>query len=117
MYSFSGKVIKGEGRGRTLGFPTANLDNKSLPLNHGVYLVEVKLGKEKYQGLLHFGSKKTFNNKVAVEIYIKDFNSDIYGQRLTVSVKKKLRPIKKFENRNALIKQIKLDLAAFGDKL
>lgn len=113
MYSFSGTVIHGEGRGRGLGFPTANLDNRSLPLSYGVYLVEVELDKKTYQGLLHFGPKKTFNQIVSAEIFIKDFERQIYGKKLEVKVIKKIRGILKFKSVEDLIKQMKDDLTHF----
>lgn len=111
MYEFSGQVVAGEGRGKKLGFPTANLDNLSLNLNHGVYLVNLLIGADKksHQGLLHFGPKKTFNNIVSVEIYINNFNKEIYGQIIRIFIVKKIRSIKKFKNTEDLIRQIDLD--------
>lgn len=111
MYNFSGKVVKGEGRGKKLGFHTANLDNIGLNLNYGVYLAEVKVDNKKYQGILHFGPQKTFGNKVTAEVYIKDFNSEIYGKRLKVMVIKKIREIKRFKSIDGLVKQIRKDIA------
>lgn len=109
MYEFIGKVVKGEGRGRQLGWPTANLDNVSLSLNYGVYQVEVALDNKSFQGLMHFGPKKTFNNLISAEVYIKDFNQDIYGRQLKITVIKKIRSIIKFESVEALIRQMEQD--------
>ena len=116
MYIFSGKVIKGEGRGVKIGFHTANLDNTSLSLNYGVYLAEVNVGNKIHKGLLHFGPQKTFNNKITAEVYIKDFDSKIYGEKLKVMAVKKIRRIKKFKNIKSLTKQIEKDLAFLNQK-
>ncbi|KKQ62063.1 MAG: Riboflavin kinase [Parcubacteria group bacterium GW2011_GWE2_38_18] len=111
MYQFSGRVITGEGRGKKIGFPTANIDNQSLNLNYGVYLVELLIGAEKtyYQGLLHFGPKKTFNDIISTEIFIDKFSKEIYGQNLKIKVVKKIRNIKKFKNLEDLIRQMNRD--------
>jgi len=109
MFTFSGKVIKGEGRGKKIGTPTANLDNISLPLNYGIYLVEVDFDNNIYTGLLHFGPKKTFNMNISTEVYIHNFKADIYGRKLKLKVLKKIRKIIKFKNVNKLIQQIEKD--------
>lgn len=110
MHGFSAKVIKGEGRGGRLGFPTANLDNLNLPLAYGVYSVKVKFGGRIYRGLMHYGPKKTFGGEMSCEVYLKNFNKNIYGRTLEVEVIKKIRDIKKFAGVEALKKQIKKDL-------
>lgn len=102
--------MRGKRRGKKLGFHTANLDNIGLNLNYGIYLTEVKMGGDIYDGLLHFGPQKTFGNKVTAEVYIKDFNSEIYGKRLKVMVVKKIREIKRFKSVDGLVKQIKKDI-------
>ncbi|NCO80129.1 hypothetical protein GW884_02460 [Candidatus Falkowbacteria bacterium] len=110
MHRFKAKVIKGLSRGRRLGFPTANLDLTSLPIDYGVYLVKVKLGDETEPGLMHWGPKKTFNKEVSCEIYLKNFNKNIYNRTLAVAVGRKIREVKKFADAAALKKQIKKDL-------
>ncbi|KKR20141.1 MAG: Riboflavin biosynthesis protein RibF [Parcubacteria group bacterium GW2011_GWE2_39_37] len=111
MYEFSGKVIQGEGRGKKIGFPTVNIDNQSLDLNHGVYLVEVFIGADKniYRGLLHFGPKKTFNDIISTEVFIDNFSKEIYGEKIKVKVLKKIREIKKFKSSDELIWQMEKD--------
>ncbi|MEK7098123.1 MAG: riboflavin kinase [Patescibacteria group bacterium] len=110
MYEFFGKVIEGDGKGRQIGFPTANMDNISHRINHGVYLVEVIADRKTCKGLLHFGPKKTFNNKITAEIHIDRFDADIYGKKLKIKIIKKIRNIKKFKSVNDLIGQINKDL-------
>jgi drug/metabolite transporter (DMT)-like permease len=107
---FEAKVIWGKGRGRKLGFPTANLEALDLDISHGVYLVNVYIGKEKYQGLLHFGYKETFYEETSAEVFIKDFSRDIYKENIKVEIVSRIRSIKKFENSDALRKQIETDL-------
>ncbi|MDP3043226.1 MAG: riboflavin kinase [bacterium] len=110
---FTAKVITGEGRGRRLGFPTANLDKKDLNIEHGVYSVDVEINSKTYKGLLHFGPKKTFNEDVSLELYIKDFDFDIYHKDVKIKIIRKIRDVKKFANAEGLRKQIKKDLTAF----
>ena len=106
---FTAKVIHGTGIGNQIGFPTANLDNTDLALDYGVYLVEVKLDKE-YQGLLHFGQRKTLDKKTTTEVYVINFNKNIYGENLEIKIIKKIRKIKKFSSINDLKKQVQNDL-------
>jgi len=110
--TFSAHVIKGEGRGKKLGYPTANLDKTDLDIGHGVYAVEVIAQGKKYSGVMHFGFKDVFNEAVSLEVLIKDFSADIYGEELTVTVGRKLREIKKFATVDLLVEAIKNDLAA-----
>lgn len=110
MYRFKAKIISGCGRGRRLGFPTANLAVSDLSIPYGVYKVKVKLGNKLYQGLLHYGLKETFGEPLSVEVHLKNFNQDIYGRILAVEVGAKIREVKKFNNAEALKKQIKKDL-------
>lgn len=108
-FKFKAKVIKGESKGHKLGFPTANLDKTDLPMNFGVYKVEAVIDDHRYFGLLHFGLKETFNNKRSNELWIKDFEQNIYGKEVTVNVIKKIRDIKKFKNESELKEQIRKD--------
>jgi drug/metabolite transporter (DMT)-like permease len=107
---FNANVVWGKGRGRKLGFPTANLDVLDLDISHGVYLVNVYIGKEKYKGLLHFGHKETFHEETSAEVFIKDFSEDIYKENIKVEVVSRIRNIRKFEDSDALRRQIKTDL-------
>lgn len=115
-YTFSGTVVEGDKRGRTLGFPTANIDledeNKLLPA-FGVYVVEFFVRDEKHYGLLSVGRRPTFYSygKIIPEVYIYDFDDDIYGEFVTVNVLGRLRGEEKFSSAEELIEQMQKDKA------
>ena len=109
-YSISGKVVEGDKRGRQLGFPTANIHMKHLrPALTGVYAV--KLGNK--NGVANLGVRPTISGtpKLLLEVHLLNFNEDIYGRHVQVIFLKKIRDEMKFENINALIEQIKKDVA------
>ncbi len=113
-YSFSGFVIKGKMRGRTLGFPTANIqpdDEKKLIPKQGVYAVEVLTSDNKYNGMMNIGLRPTFDkdNTSIIEINIFDFYKDIYGEKVTVNVIERIRDEKKFSSVDELLSQLKND--------
>ena len=110
LHKFKARVIAGKGRGRRLGFPTANLNKTDLDIEYGIYLVEVMINNRLYNGLLHFGPRKTFNEEVSSELYIKDFDFDIYHQNVKIKVIKKIREVRKFANAEDLKEQIEKDL-------
>jgi riboflavin kinase/FMN adenylyltransferase len=113
-YFFSGKVIIGDGRGRTLGYPTANImldeEDKLLPM-HGIYASFITVKGIKYKGLLSVGRRPTFynNGTVIPEVYIYDFQSDIYGETVKVEVVEKIRKEEKFKSAEELVNQMNLD--------
>jgi len=112
-YSFGGKVIHGDKRGRTLGYPTANLqiaEDKLLPAL-GIYLCEVLLRDEKYYGLLSIGKRPTFysEGEIIPEVYILNFDEDIYDSNITLNLIERIRSEKKFDSVDALIKQMDED--------
>ncbi|NND72670.1 MAG: bifunctional riboflavin kinase/FAD synthetase [Rhodothermales bacterium] len=111
-YRISGLVVEGDKRGRTIGFPTANLrvpPEKLLPMN-GVYRVDVDVGAESFVGMLNIGVRPTFDSTVkTVEVHLLDFTRDIYGAVLQVDFLQRLRPEKKFEDIDALKRQLSLD--------
>lgn len=114
-YSLIGMVIKGEGIGHQLGFPTANLktpSEKLIPAN-GVYAVKVtcRTGQQFY-GMLNIGKNPTVNintDKLFIEVHIFDFNREIYGETITILLLEKIRNEKRFSNINELKKQIEKD--------
>ena len=113
-YEVTGKVVKGKQLGRTLGFPTANLDTglyKILPL--GVFAVKVRVGEKLYDGFCNIGFRPTVNSidgsLPLVEVHIFDFDADIYGQHITIWFADKLRDETKFDTLPALVAQLKQD--------
>lgn len=112
-YSISGKVVHGDGRGKTLSFPTANIqpDNKHkiIPMN-GVYAVDVVVLNQRYKAMMNIGFRPTFNTRShAMEVNIFGMNKDIYGETITVYFKKRLRKEQKFSSEEELISQLKKD--------
>jgi len=109
-YSFVGMVVPGSGRGRQLGFPTANLkvlaEEKLIP-GQGVYLAQVG----QYFGMLNIGVRKTFGeNQLTIEIHLIDFpNKELYGELLTVSVLERLRDEIRFPSVEGLVQQLQID--------
>ena len=115
FYSVSGTVIEGRRIGRSIGFPTANIkpdsQYKLIPGN-GVYVVEVKLGNQFFPGMLSIGSNPTVNEDIrfrSIEVHILNFDKDIYGKKISVIFRKKLRDEKKFDDLKKLTEQMILD--------
>lgn len=108
-----GIVAKGQQRGRTINFPTANLDFGDLVRpKFGVYCVEVRLqGETEWRAAVaNTGNRPTVGGEEArLEVHILDFNQDIYGQRITVRFRSFIRPEQKFESFEALKEQIEKD--------
>jgi len=111
-FSISGKVAHGDKLGRTIGFPTANISiHRKLSPILGVYSVLVKLKSQTYNGVCNVGKRPTLGGKkTLLEVFIFDFNEEIYGEYATVIFKQKCRDEKKFESFDELKKQIKKDV-------
>ncbi len=117
-YLIVGKVIEGAKRGYTLGFPTANLEiSDELYPKKGVYAVEVAWNHQFFHGLANVGFNPTFlpsgesqKGLFSLEVYILNFNREIYGEELQVSFKKRIRDEIKFDSPSQLIEQIKKDV-------
>ncbi len=112
-WTISGKVIKGDQRGRTIGFPTANLAlGPRIAPRHGVYAVRVSTdnGVTTFDGVANFGSRPTFDKTdVVLEVHLFDFNADLYDQTISVELVSFLRSEHKFNGLEALKIQIKQD--------
>jgi len=111
-FEIRGEVIHGEGLGKKLGFPTANLqvENELLPA-HGVYATRLKLGLRWYEGVTNIGSRPTFGgNKLAIESHLFKFKKSIYGKKVRLQFIKKIRDEKFFSNGEALKEQIQKDI-------
>ncbi len=113
-YSFDGIVVEGDKIGRTIGYPTVNLqfikENKVMP-NDGIYCVKVIHNGAAHYGMMYHGVRPTLSEGLirAKEVHIFDFDKTIYGDKLTVSFLTKLRDDKKFTSKEELIAQIDKD--------
>lgn len=111
-YSVSGKVAHGKKIGRTIGYPTANIETDSIKLlpQKGAYIVEVYVKGQHYKGMLSVGTNPTVNGeKLTVEVYILDFNEDIYEEKIMVKFRDFLHEEIKFENLEKLIERLDED--------
>lgn len=113
-YELSGIVARGEGRGREIGYPTANLaleDNRRLVPKRGVYATRVQLpGGDCRGGMMNIGRRPTFDGMdVTVEVHLFDFDGDLYGERLAVQFLRRLRDERKFDSPDALAMQLSED--------
>jgi len=111
QFAMDGYIVHGEKVGRELGYPTANIEIcKSFPIN-GIFLVKVVIEKAEIKfGLASIGNKPTFSGKKdLLEVFIFDYNSEIYGKKMKVYFYEKLRDQIKFENENDLITQMNHD--------
>jgi len=112
-FMLNGKVIKGNSLGKTINFPTANIvvENKwkILPAD-GVYAVKIVLEEKEYKGMMNIGQKPTVDgNGLSLEVNIFDFNQDIYGKGIEIRFGKRIRDERKFEDLQALKKQLLID--------
>ncbi len=121
-YQIGGPVIHGDHRGRTIGFPTANLDyplQKVLPSN-GIYACWAWLGSERFAAAINVGLRPTVHDDQTipnVEAYLLDFDREIYGQHLKLDFVARLRDELKFSSLDALIEQMHRDVAQARDIL
>ena len=112
-FAMDGYIVHGEKMGRKLGYPTANIEIcKSFPIN-GIFLVKVVIENTEVKfGLASIGNKPTFSGKKdLLEVFIFDYNSDIYGKKMKVYFFEKLRNQIKFKDENDLIRQMNHDSA------
>lgn len=109
-YMLSGTVVSGEKLGRKLGYPTANIRLEyDYPLD-GVYLTKTVIEEKNYVGLASLGNKPTFNgSEKLLEVFILDFDEDIYSQNIEVYFLEEIRKQIKFSNEDELIKQMNED--------
>jgi len=113
-YSITGQVIKGRGRGITLGYPTANIrPNKALHPGVGVYAVWVKCENNQFSGVMNIGYNPTFSGQeLSLEVHILDFNRDLYGKEIEISFVAGIRKEKTFRSPQELINQMHQDVIA-----
>jgi len=120
-YSFQGMVVRGEGRGKGLGFPTANLwvpaNGKLIP-PPGVYAVRAGLKKGLFGGAMHIGPRPTFRGSPpTIELHLIDFDGDLYGEQIRVEFIQFLREVHPFSSASALVDQLRLDVDAAREAL
>jgi riboflavin kinase/FMN adenylyltransferase len=113
-YVFSGSVVRGDGRGRTLGYPTANIrpaSNRKLIPGHGVYLVGVTVRERRWYGMMNIGVRPTVANEGVrvLEVHIFDMNEDIYGENVVITFLRRLREERRFDSLQALTTQLDRD--------
>lgn len=112
-YMLNGIVVKGNQLGRTIGFPTANIeiseDYKLIPKN-GVYIVSVLMNNVLFNGMMNIGVKPTLGiNKLSIEVHVLNFSEDIYGQKIQVNILKRIREEQKFASFDDLKNQLEQD--------
>jgi riboflavin kinase/FMN adenylyltransferase len=116
FYAVSGPVVPGDGRGRTIGIPTANVDvpvEKASPAN-GVYACWANVGGEKRRAVVNIGLRPTFTTGEVlprVEAHLMDYAADLYGQTVTLEFVERLSGEEKFTSIQALVAQIQVDIA------
>ena len=115
----SGEVIHGDKRGRDLGFPTANLKlDASCGLKHGIYAVRVAVGDMRYDGVASFGVRPMFDaGAPLLEVFLFDFDGDLYGQAIDVAFIGWIRHEQKFESIETLKRHMLADSAQARDTL
>lgn len=110
-----GNIVKGAGRGKQIGFPTANITYSPdrITPGIGVYITTVEIRDMKYFSITNIGFNPTFttDDQKTVETHIFDFDEEIYGEELKVSFLRRVRNEKKFNSVNELVEQIKLDVS------
>ena len=113
-YRAQGEVVRGAGRGRTLGFPTANVKaDRPLPLPEGVYACQAFIESVRYRAVINVGVRPTFGEtEMTVEAHLIDFSGDLYGKWIRIEFLRRLRGERKFPDVEALRTQIALDIAA-----
>ena len=119
-YPIIGKVVKGSLRGHTLGFPTANLEiSEELYPKAGVYAAGVVWNHKGFNGVVNVGYNPTFSptqktgsqkNELSVEVYILNFNEEIYGEEIQVNFKRRIRDEIRFDSPSQLVEQIERDI-------
>jgi riboflavin kinase/FMN adenylyltransferase len=107
----TGEVVHGDKRGRTLGYPTANLAlDPSCGLRHGIYAVRVAIGDRRLAGVASFGRRPMFDiGTVLLEVFVFDFSGELYGQSIDVAFVHWIRPELKFDSVDDLVRRMDED--------
>ena len=117
-FQFEGVIIKGDGRGRKLGFPTANIqtDTQIIQPAQGVYQAHITVEKQEFLAIVNIGTRPTFKNDeiIHIEAHILNFNQNIYGKTVNLKLYLCIREQKKFESSKQLQDQIIKDIKNFN---
>lgn len=116
-YHITGVVEKNFGRGKALGFPTANIDipPEKMCIRHGVYATATVVDGKSYESITNVGDKPTFGvTDVNTETYLIDFDGDLYGKTITVKFFKFIRGIQKYDSKEQLILRLSKDIVESG---
>ena len=113
-YPITGTVVSGDGRGRELGFPTANLrvhgTDKLVPAE-GIYACYATVSAGRFMGALHIGPRPTFPGAdAAVEVFLLDFDGELYGCEVRLELIERLRPVAAFDSVDELVEQMRVDV-------
>lgn len=113
MSPLTGIVVRGKGEARTIGYPTANIEYASPEApSTGVLTCLVKTSEQELPGLAVIGMWTQTNGLPSLEVHLLDFNQDLYGATISVTLKTKLHEIIRFPNVEDLIRLIEQDVAA-----
>ena len=110
-----GEVFRDRGIGRTIGFPTANVryPKEKYPLKIGVYETRIEADGAVYKGITNYGARPTFGEEeILTESYLDGFSGELYGKEIKISFVRFLREVQKFDNPQALRKQLKKDIGS-----
>lgn len=114
-FALHGPVVRGAERGRTIGFPTANIAiaaDLALP-SFGVYVTRARLGENNYPSVTNIGQRPTFGEvRPTIEVHLLDFDGDIYERDLRIDLLHRLRPEQRFDGVDELVSQILQDVVA-----
>ena len=117
-YSISGEVYRDRQVGATIGFPTVNvkIENGKFAIKEGVYKGSIDILGEQYKTVINYGARPTFDNaNRCVEAHIIGYDGNLYDKKITLFFDKFIREIKKFEDKNALVEQLKADVKCVKD--
>jgi riboflavin kinase/FMN adenylyltransferase len=122
LHEVGGEIVRGDQRGREIGFPTANLDVESLQLpKDGVYAVVARVlddaGAPLLHGVANLGNRPTFGAGRSVEVHLFDFDGDLYGRRMRIGFASRIRGEAKFDGLEALRQEIDRDCDAAKNAL
>jgi riboflavin kinase/FMN adenylyltransferase len=111
-YRLTGTVIQGDQRGRTLGFPTANLgETETIIPKPGIYATIATFGGQSFGSTTHIGTNPTFHQSIPkIEVFIHDFSGNIYGKKMDIDFLVTIRNVIRFESAEQLVYQMNLDI-------